>query len=212
MNYTFIKRACVLGMLVIGCTAVIIKMRSLDVGSQFAITILGGCVVAIVIAKIVVPRLGDAVGTFFYSSSAVATPEQGTQASARLAQGDYEGAILEYESILRGQPDDTLAINEIASIRAHKLGDVRGALDFLQQQLEARDWPEDSAAFLMFRIVDLQLEMLHDYAGAQSVLEQVVTTFPNTRHSANAHHKIHEIQQAQFKAAAAERLKHSSHS
>lgn len=205
MNLTLVKRLCIIGLLVVGGIALAQKLPKLDVGSQFALVLLGGAAIAVMVAKWIVPIMGDAVGTFFYSSGEVATPSENMQAAARLAQGDYEGAIAEYQSILESKPDDTLAIAEITKIRAEKLHDPQGALSFIQQQLESRDWSADNAAFLMFRIVELHMHVLHDFARAQSVLEQVITSFPNTRHSANAHHKIHEVQQAQFKAVSQSR-------
>ena len=42
--------------------------------------------------------------------------------------------------------------------------------------------------------------MLFDRAfeAARDMLEQIIGNFPNTRHSANAHHKLREVEQAQF--------------
>ena len=72
------------------------------------------------------------------------------------------------------------------------------AVHFLQEKLQSKEWAEEHAAFLMFRIADIQMK-LPDYEAAKDILEQVVGNFPGTRHSANAKHKINEIEQAQFK-------------
>lgn len=200
MKSTLLIRFCVTGLILLGAVYLTLKLPSMDVGSQFVLTVIGGTILALLAVKYVVPRIGDAVGTYFYSSSEIAAPQDSIKAAAKLAQGDYTGAISEYEADLREKPDDLVAIQEIAKIRSLKLGDPEGAVVFLQQQLEGRDWTEDGAAFLMFRIAELYVDCLHDHATAEGVLQQVISEFPNTRHSANAHHRIHEVQQAQFKA------------
>ena len=207
MKPALIIRYCLFGLIALGLVYLGLKLPSMDVGSQFVLTVVGGTVIAIVAVKYFVPRFGDWVGTFFYSAGEVIVPDDTMKAAAKVAQGDYEGAIAEYEKMLSENPDNTLAIQEIAKIRAQKLGEPEKALLFLQQQLENRDWTEDGAAFLMFRIAELYQETLHDYAAAESVLQQVIADLPNTRHSANAHHKIHEVQEAQFKAMSAHRPK-----
>ncbi|HEY1051370.1 MAG TPA: hypothetical protein VGE39_16475, partial [Prosthecobacter sp.] len=63
------------------------------------------------------------------------------------------------------------------------------------------------AAFIMFRIADVHLTHRHDFEAARDMLEQVIGNFPNTRHSANAHHKIGEVEQAQFKQLQEQRAK-----
>ena len=65
----------------------------------------------------------------------------------------------------------------------------------------------DDAAFIMFRISDVYMTHLHDFGAARDMLEQVIGNFPNTRHSANAHHKITEIEQAEFAYLQSQRAK-----
>lgn len=200
MNPTLFIRLCVTGLIVLGGVYLVVKLPSMDVGSQFVITVIGGTILGILAVKYVVPRIGDAVGTLFYSSGETIGPDNSVVASAKVAQGDYAGAIAEYEALLKEEPDNTLFIYEIAKIRAHMLDDPQSALNFLQEQLEGRDWTEDDAAFLMFRIAELHVDAFSDFTSAESVLQQVIAEFPNTRHSANAHHRIHEVQHAQMKA------------
>ena len=51
---------------------------------------------------------------------------------------------------------------------------------------------------------------MHDFEAARITLEHIIATFPDTRHSANARHKITEMQELEFKllqaARAAEQL------
>ena len=84
--------------------------------------------------------------------------------------------------------------------------DHERALAFLQERLESQSWAEENAAFLMFRIVDVNINR-QSFADAKDILEQIVGNFPGTRHSANAKHKIQELEQAEFKAIQARRAR-----
>lgn len=153
---------------------------------------------------VILPKLGDAVGTVMYSSGETVKSDEGLKAAAKLAAGDYAGAIEEYEKMIQEKPDDAFPVSEIAKIHADKLHDPGKALAVLKQHLESKEWNEENASFLMFRMVDLYAGA-RDFDSAKDILEQVVGNFPGTRHSANAKHKINEIEQAQFKEAQSRR-------
>ena len=57
------------------------------------------------------------------------------------------------------------------------------------------------------RITEVYTTHLHDFGAARDMLEQVIGNFPNTRHSANAHHKITEVEQAEFAYLQSQRAK-----
>lgn len=168
--------------------------------SIILLAVIGG----VIFVTVILPRMGDAVGTMMYSSGEKLGEDKGRKAAALLAQGDYEGAITEYQKVIDDNPDDTFAISEIAKIRSEHLDSPITALSFLQEHLERHEWPPDNAAFLMFRIVDVLMEQ-EQYDDAKEVLEQIVGNFPGTRHSANANHKITDIEQIQFKTIMAQR-------
>ncbi|CAN5885764.1 hypothetical protein BH11VER1_BH11VER1_06110 [soil metagenome] len=168
--------------------------------SIILLAVVGG----VVFVTVVLPRMGDAVGTMMYSSGEKLGEDKGRKAAALLAQGDYEGAIAEYQKVIDDNPDDTFAISEIAKIRAEHLDSPITALSFLQEHLERQEWPPDNAAFLMFRMVDVLMDQ-EQYDDSKELLEQIVGNFPGTRHSANANHKITDIEQIQFKTLMAHR-------
>jgi tetratricopeptide (TPR) repeat protein len=178
--------------------------------SVFIYVILLGCICAVLVVKYVLPWIGDAVSTSVFSSGEVVRPDESMKAAAKVAQGDYEGAIVEHEKALAENPKQSFAVAEIAKICSLKLGDPQRALRVLEERLAGTEWSEDDAAFLRFRIVDICTEDLQDYEKAREVLQQVIANFPNTRHSANAHHKLGEVEQAQFKALQAQRTKPAS--
>ena len=128
------------------------------------------------------------------------------KAAAKMAAGDYHGAIEEYQKALAEKPDDTFTISEIAKIKADKLGQPDEALTYLQENLESREWPQDDAAFLMFRVADIYTNA-ESWEGAKITLEQIIGDFPGTRHSSTAKHRISELDQAQFKKLQAQRAK-----
>lgn len=174
------------------------------VGTAGVIYKLISCIVIAVIAgffvvMVVLPKLGDAVGEVMYSSGEEVVADEKMKAAAKMAQGDYEGAIHEYQKMAHEKPDDAFPISEIAKIHADKLEDPAAAITFLQGHLEAREWTEENAAFLMFRLADIHTAQ-QDFDAAKDILEQVVGNFPGTRHSANAKHRINELEQAEFKA------------
>lgn len=161
----------------------------------------------ILVVKFVIPWLGDAMGEAVFSSGEKSEQDEMTKAAACISQGDYEGAISHYEKMLEEKPDDPFPVAEISKIHAERLHDPAAALQVLTDHLQSKDWPVDDAAFLMFRIAEVHLSQRHDFDAARDMLEQVIGNFPNTRHSANAHHKIGEIEQAQFKYLMEQRAK-----
>lgn len=169
------------------------------------LAVVGGFFVVLV----VLPQVGDAIGTVMYSSGEEVAEDKGLKAAAKMASGDYEGAIKEFEKALEEKPDDAFPISEIAKIHADRFNDPATALAVLQSHLEAKDWEEENAAFLMFRMVDIHTQQKH-YDEAKDILEQIVGNFPGTRHSANGKHRINELEQLQFKEIQAQRAKQSS--
>ncbi len=101
-------------------------------------------------------------------------------------------------------------LSEIAKIYSEKLNNPDQALLFLQGHLEAKEWPVDDAAFIMFRMIEVHADVKKDYQMAHDLLEEVIANFPNTRHSANAHHRLHEVEQAEYQLIMAERAKEAA--
>ena len=167
-----------------------------EVGLQFVsvmgLTILGG----ILFVLFVLPRIGESIGAFFYSAPAKIEPDAFTKAAAKVTQGDYEGAIEAYREIALDEPDNRFPIIEIAKIQQDHLDNVDAAITTLEGAVESKEWPINDATFFIFRIQDLYLTEKNDEARAKELLQLVIEKFPDTRHSANAHHKLNEINQA----------------
>jgi len=153
----------------------------------------GGIAAGVLMLIFVIPWLGDAAGTFFYSSEEEMEPEASGLAIAKVAQGDYEGAITEYRKLMEDNPTDRFPVIEIAKIYLDRLGDPDGAVDFLEESLDDREWPVDDAAFLMFRTVDIEFTNRNNPIRARELLSLIVENFEGSRHAANAQHRIEEI-------------------
>jgi tetratricopeptide (TPR) repeat protein len=177
-----------------------------QVGNQLLAILLIAVVGGFFVVLVLLPRFGDAVSTALTSSGEEIKQEGASKAMALIARGDYEGAIKEYERMLAEKPDDSFTVSEIAKVCNEKLRDPVRGLHELRTHLEAREWEPDDAAFLMFRMVDIYMKE-EQYGEARELLEQIESSFPNTRHVGNARHKINEVEQAEFKQAQALRAK-----
>jgi tetratricopeptide (TPR) repeat protein len=213
MNSRLITQLCLIGFFILAVIWVMGKWGSEEWEANPMFPLLAIIVLASVggvfFVMVILPKLGDAVGTVMYSSGEQVTADSSMHAAAAMAKGDYEGAIEEYKKVITEKPGDPFPISEISKIYADKFNDPNRALTYLQAHLESHEWAEDNAAFLMFRIVDIHTNQ-HHLEEAKDILEQVVGNFPGTRHAANAKHKINEVEQLQFKELQAQRAKQSS--
>lgn len=196
MNTSLILRAALLGLVVIGTMAGWNAVKNANDGVKLIYFIFIGAGVGIWVIRVVLPRLGDALGTFVYSSVEEVEPDDRMKAAAKLAQGDFKGAIKVFEKLAMCDPEDPHPVAEIARIHSQFLHDPRSALAVLERALEAHAWSEQAAVFLRFRTADVLFEDLNDYGRARHVLEGVMTDFPNTGYSATARHRLYELEQS----------------
>lgn len=160
----------------------------------FAGFILIGGSAAIIVVVMVMPRIGDAVGNFFFQPNETIEKDPHSSAQAALARGDYASAVEEYRQILENDPNDTLSYSEIAKISCEHLDDAAGAQALLEEALQ-REWAPNDAAFLSSRLVDVYWKFEHDARSARALLLQIIESMPGTRHAANAEHRLKEIEQ-----------------
>jgi hypothetical protein len=161
----------------------------------FGALVIVGVAAGVLLAFSVVPRIGDVIGNFFFQpAQKIEKQDPHAPAQAAIARGDFTGAIEEYCRVLETNPGDTLAYSEIAKIACEHLHDPVAAVATLERALEY-EWPEDDAAFLLSRLVDVRWKFLHDSASARALLQQIVELMPGTRHAANAGHRLKEIEQ-----------------
>ena len=172
------------------------KWSSMDVIAKFATFLLLTVGVAIFAAIFILPAVGEWIGNLFYSAPEEVEPDKYSEAASKLAQGDHQGAIKTYRAIAKDEPDSRFPHVEIAKIQLEQLHDAYAAIDTIQTALDSKEWPENDAAFFMFKLADLHENQHGDVETAKGFLNRVIESFPETRHSANARHKLNEIEQA----------------
>jgi tetratricopeptide (TPR) repeat protein len=139
------------------------------------------------------PHFGDAVGNALFHPNEKIEKDPHADAMGAIARGDYHRAIEEYQKVFAQDPNDTLALSEMARIYCEKLQEPEAAASLLEDALQ-RELETGDAAFLCSRLADVYWNYQHDIVRARELLMQVIETMPNTRHSANASHRLQEIE------------------
>jgi tetratricopeptide (TPR) repeat protein len=113
------------------------------------------------------------------------------EARSLIAQGDYENAIEAFKRAAAEEPLNRVPWVEISKIQKQQFHDTPAAIQTLRTAVEGQEWEINDAAFFLFRLAELYDEV-QDRSTAVVMLRQVIDQFPDTRHSANARHKLHE--------------------
>ena len=155
----------------------------------------------------VLPSLAHRATHAIYDSAEMMEHDVMHDARSLLAQGEYHAAIEAFKQAAAAEPLNRLPWVEIAKIYKDNLGDADSAIQTIRYALESQEWEINDAAYFLFRLAELYDEVQGDRATATAIMQQVIEQFPNTRHSANANHKLHEWEQqaiaAEAEAAAA---------
>ena len=205
MSKVLLKKLLVAALVVAGVAWMIQRSTSLNIGIAFILYLLGGTAIALVLAKMILPRIGEAVAGFVLSSGGRLSEEEmaasalAPKAVAMLARGDFKGALNEYEFALHRKPDDLHTIAEIAKIQATHLEHPEIAVSFLKEQLASRQWPMDGEAFILFRLAEVHEGTGKNRAEAEEVLHQIQARFPQTCHSANARDRLAQWHEASLR-------------
>jgi tetratricopeptide (TPR) repeat protein len=166
-----------------------------DIFFRLSVTVLAGLYAGLLFLIFVLPAISDGIARLMFSDPGGVTENDDPMREARAlqAQGDYVGAVESLRQVVTEDSHNRLAWAEMAKIQIVQLDDAEGALAMLVEALEGREWEVDDAAFFMFRISEVQLENMDNRDAAVQILQQVCTTFPETRHSANATHQLREL-------------------
>lgn len=148
--------------------------------------------VGVIFVVDVLPAIAHRFTHAVYDSAEMVEEDVMHDARAKMAQGDWEGAIGAFRDAAAVDPMNRLPYVEIAKIQREQLGDPAGATATLRQAIEGQEWEQSDAAFLMFRLAEVYQDDLSDQTSAVSILQQVIDQFPETRHSANARTKLHD--------------------
>jgi tetratricopeptide (TPR) repeat protein len=148
--------------------------------------------VGIVFVIHVLPAIAQRFTHAVYDSAEMVEKDPMHDARAKVAQGDWEGAIEAFRAAAAAEPLNRLPWVEIAKIQVDQLEEPAAAVQTLRTAIEGQEWEENDAAYLMFRLAEIYDTELSDRNSAATTLQQVMEQFPETRHSANARHKLHE--------------------
>lgn len=160
--------------------------------SGILLTFLSAGYVGIVFVAYILPRIAHRATHTIYDSGEMVEKDSMSEARSKLAQGDYDAAMLAFREAASKDPGNRLPWVEIVKIQREVLHDTTAAIGTLREVLENHVWPENDAAYFLFRLAELYDGDMGDRDAAVAIMQQVMAQFPETRHSANARHKLHE--------------------
>jgi len=160
----------------------------------YYVSILGlAAVTALVSCVSLLPLLGEFAGNFMFTPNEKIERSPHHDAMAKLAAGDFQGAIDEYRAVFEDDPEDLHAASEVVRLYCEKLNEPDPAADFLVGALSYAERPPEDAAFLSQRLVDVCWHHQHDGIRARAILIKIAEDMPETREGANALHRLQEI-------------------
>lgn len=161
----------------------------------FPVFVVAGTYVGVIFVKHVLPNVIYKATNSILGSNAEVEHDELHDARAALARGDYEEALETYRRIAAENPDDPQFWLSQAMIQQKNLANPPAAIKVLKQAIKSYEWTDDERAFFMSRIASIQIDDLADYKEASMTLQKIIDTFPKTRHSANATHKLDDLVQ-----------------
>jgi len=163
---------------------------------QLPVLMLAGLYAGIMFVLYVLPTITEKATTAVLDSGELVETDPLHDARAAYARGDYEVAIEVYRNFTTEDPYNRLPWVEVAKIQHDNLEDPEAAAGTLREALESREWPINDAAYFMGRLSEIYLNDLDGQEACITILNQMIELFPETRHSANASHKLNEIARA----------------
>jgi tetratricopeptide (TPR) repeat protein len=196
MSRSLLLRLVSLLLVLVLCAIAYQSTNSMDEARQLIwripIFVIGAGVLGVMGVLFFLPAMADRMAQWFYSAPEKVEPDAGSKGRALIAMGDYAGATDAFLEQAKQMPTDRLPVVEAMRLAREKLRDPARAVAIVKEAIETRDWPEDDAAYFLFRLVELHDDELQDAATASAYLQEVITRFPGTRHAANAAHKLRE--------------------
>jgi len=156
------------------------------------LTFMGAGLVGIVFVTRVLPSIAHYFAHAVYDSGELLEKDVMHDARSLVAQGNYEQAIEAFKTAATNDPLNRLPWVEIARIQRNNLQDPEAAILTLRTALEGQEWQVSDAAYLLFRLAELYDDDRQDRTSAAAIMQQEIDEFPETRHSANARHRLHE--------------------
>ena len=160
------------------------------------LTFLTTGLVGILFVVHVLPALVQRFTHAVYDSGEMVDHDVMRDARSLMARGEYEAAIVEFRNAIAAEPGNRMPWMEIAKIQKDCLDDPQAAIRTLSDAIEAFAWSMDDVVYFMFRLAELHEQVSGDHGAAMSLMQQVAEHYPNTRHAANANHRLQELAQS----------------
>ena len=161
--------------------------------TQLPALLLAGVYVGVLFVLYILLAITDKATSAVLDSNELVETDPMHDARAAHARGDYDEAIAVYREVADADPYNRLPWVEIAKIQHDKLKDPEASIATLRSALESQQWPINDAAYFMGSLATLYNEDLEDRDSCIMILNQMIELFPETRHSANATHKLREM-------------------
>lgn len=149
----------------------------------------------------ILPSLGDKMSEAMIGSGEEVEETPHSETAARIAAGNYAGAIAEYQKISLANPADRHPVMEIARLYRDKLHDSDSAVQTLHTALVSREWTPDNEAALRLRLADVLAEDRKDFEAAKEQAQAVIDKFSGTPPAGAATAKLHDISEKQYLAS-----------
>jgi len=156
------------------------------------LTFLSAGLIGILFVVHILPAIAQFFTRSVYDSGEKVEQDVMHNARSLMAQGEYEAAILELQNVIAAEPGNRMPWVEIAKIQREHMQNPQAAIETIRTAIETVVWQVNDAAYFMFRLAELYDEINGDRATAAAIMRQVIDLYPNTRHSANANHKLVE--------------------
>ncbi|MCP5538231.1 MAG: tetratricopeptide repeat protein [Akkermansiaceae bacterium] len=161
--------------------------------AQLPALLLAGIYLGVLFVIYVLPAVTHKATSAVLDSNELVETDPLHGARAAYARGDYEEAIEVYRSVADDDPYNRLPWVEIAKIQHDNLEEPATALNTLRTALESHEWPVNDAAYFMGRLAEIYLDDMDDRDSCVTILNQMIELFPETRHAANATHRLREM-------------------
>lgn len=156
------------------------------------LTFLVASTAGVLFVTLVLPLIAHYIAHAVYDSGEMLEQDTLHDAHSLVAQGEYAKAIEAFKIAATRDPLNRLPWVEIARIQRTNLDDAEAAILTLETALEGQEWQVNDAAYLLFRLAELYDEDRNDRVIAASIMRKVILEFPETRHSANARHRLRD--------------------
>jgi hypothetical protein len=147
------------------------------------------------------PALGDSVSEAMIGSGEKVEETPRSVAAAKLAAGDYEGAIKELQQQELNHPADRYPVLEIARIYRDKMDDSNSATLTLHTALVSREWPIEDETILRLRLAEFLAADRKDFAGAREQIESIIQQHPGTPQAGAATTQLRALEEQEYRAS-----------